>query len=55
MPWPDISRLSVVACFAHPDDEGFASGGLLAKLADGGTDSYNHLKGEVCHSSGNKF
>ena len=33
---PDISRLSVVACFAHPDDEGFASGGLLAKLADGG-------------------
>ena len=33
---PDISRLSVLACFAHPDDEGFASGGLLAKLAAGG-------------------
>ncbi|MCY3690402.1 MAG: PIG-L family deacetylase, partial [Chloroflexi bacterium] len=32
----DISRLSVLACFAHPDDEGFASGGLLAKLAAGG-------------------
>ena len=33
---PDISRLSVLACFAHPDDEGFASGGLLAKLAAAG-------------------
>ena len=32
----DISRLSVLACFAHPDDEGFASGGLLAMLAAGG-------------------
>ena len=31
-----ISRLSVLACFAHPDDEGFSSGGLLAKLAAGG-------------------
>ena len=31
-----LSRLSVLACFAHPDDEGFASGGLLAKLAAGG-------------------
>ena len=33
---PDISRLSVLACFAHPDDEGFSSGGLLARLAAGG-------------------
>ena len=32
----DISRLSVLACFAHPDDEGFSSGGLLAMLAAGG-------------------
>ncbi len=32
----DLSRLSVLACFAHPDDEGFASGGLLAMLAAGG-------------------
>ena len=32
----DISRLSVLACYAHPDDEGFASGGLLAMLAAGG-------------------
>ena len=31
-----LSRLSVLACFAHPDDEGFASGGLLAKLAAAG-------------------
>ena len=31
-----LSRLSVLACFAHPDDEGFASGGLLAMLAAGG-------------------
>ena len=31
-----ISRLSVLACYAHPDDEGFASGGLLAMLAAGG-------------------
>lgn len=33
---PDLSRLSVLACFAHPDDEGFAAGGLLAMLAAGG-------------------
>ena len=33
---PNISRLSVLACFAHPDDEGFAAGGLLAMLAAGG-------------------
>ena len=32
----DLARLSVLACFAHPDDEGFASGGLLAMLAAGG-------------------
>ena len=32
----DFSRLSVLACFAHPDDEGFAAGGLLAMLAAGG-------------------
>ncbi len=31
-----LSRLSVLACYAHPDDEGFASGGLLAMLAAGG-------------------
>ena len=31
-----ISRLAVLACFAHPDDEGFSSGGLLAMLAAGG-------------------
>ncbi len=35
-PTIDISRLSVLACFAHPDDEGFSSGGLLAMLAAGG-------------------
>ena len=33
---PDLSRLSVLACYAHPDDEGFASGGLLAMLVAGG-------------------
>ena len=33
---PSLSRLSVLACYAHPDDEGFASGGLLAMLAAGG-------------------
>ena len=32
----DISRLSSLACYAHPDDEGFASGGLLAMLASAG-------------------
>ena len=36
MTTPTVSRLSVLACFAHPDDEGFASGGLLAMLAAGG-------------------
>ena len=36
MPVDALSRLSVLACFAHPDDEGFASGGLLAMLAAGG-------------------
>ena len=36
MTTPSLSRLSVLACFAHPDDEGFSSGGLLAKLASGG-------------------
>jgi LmbE family N-acetylglucosaminyl deacetylase len=29
----DLSNLSVLACFAHPDDEGFGSGGTLAMLA----------------------
>lgn len=32
----DLSNLSVLACFAHPDDEGFGSGGTLAMLAAGG-------------------
>ncbi len=36
MTTPSLSRLSVLACFAHPDDEGFSSGGLLAMLAAGG-------------------
>ena len=36
MTTPSVSRLSVLACFAHPDDEGFSSGGLLAMLAAGG-------------------
>jgi LmbE family N-acetylglucosaminyl deacetylase len=29
----DLSNLSVLAVFAHPDDEGFGSGGTLAMLA----------------------
>lgn len=29
----DLSHLSLLAVFAHPDDEGFGSGGLLAMLA----------------------
>jgi LmbE family N-acetylglucosaminyl deacetylase len=29
----DLSNLSVLACFAYPDDEGFGSGGTLAMLA----------------------
>lgn len=29
----DLSHLSVLAAFAHPDDEGFGSGGTLAMLA----------------------
>ncbi len=32
----DLSHLSVLALFAHPDDEGFGSGGTLAMLARGG-------------------
>ncbi|MDA1219421.1 MAG: PIG-L family deacetylase [Chloroflexi bacterium] len=32
----DLSRLTVLAAFAHPDDEGFGSGGTLAMLASRG-------------------
>ena len=32
----DLSGLSVLAAFAHPDDEGFGSGGTLAMLVDRG-------------------
>lgn len=35
-PSPDLSHLSVLAAFGHPDDEGFGCGGLLAMLADRG-------------------
>ena len=32
-PTKDLSHLTVLASFAHPDDEGFGSGGTLAMLA----------------------
>ena len=32
----DLSGLCVLGCFAHPDDEGFGSGGALAMLVDRG-------------------
>ena len=35
-PSHDLSNLSVLAAFAHPDDEGFGSGGTLAMLVDRG-------------------
>ncbi len=35
-PSQDLSNLSVLAAFAHPDDEGFGSGGTLAMLVDRG-------------------
>ena len=31
-----VSGLSTLAVFAHPDDEGFGSGGSLAMLVAGG-------------------
>ena len=33
---PTVSGLSILAVYAHPDDEGFGSGGTLAMLAAGG-------------------
>ncbi len=35
-PSQDLSNLSVLAAFAHPDDEGFGSGGTLAMLVERG-------------------
>ena len=35
-PSQDLKNLSVLAAFAHPDDEGFGSGGTLAMLVDRG-------------------
>ena len=35
-PSPDLSHLSVLAAFGHPDDEGFGCGGLMAMLAGRG-------------------
>jgi LmbE family N-acetylglucosaminyl deacetylase len=35
-PAQDLSHLSVLAAFAHPDDEGFGSGGTLAMLVSRG-------------------
>jgi N-acetyl-1-D-myo-inositol-2-amino-2-deoxy-alpha-D-glucopyranoside deacetylase len=35
-PANDLSHLRVLAAFAHPDDEGFGSGGTLAMLVDRG-------------------
>ncbi len=36
LPDNDLSGLSVLAAFAHPDDEGFGFGGTLAMLASRG-------------------
>src|SRR3954468_20908172 len=33
---PDLSRQTLLAVFAHPDDESIACGGLLARCAEGG-------------------
>ena len=33
---PDLSTLSLLAIFAHPDDESLACGGLLARCSEGG-------------------
>jgi LmbE family N-acetylglucosaminyl deacetylase len=35
-PTPDLSAHSLLAVFAHPDDESLACGGLFARCADGG-------------------
>ena len=34
----DLSRKRLLAVFAHPDDETFGSGSILAKCADEGVD-----------------